>query len=481
MDPGADTVSSFNVVWDDGSVDTNVPYLNLSTQQFSHLYLDDNGGAGPHEIRIDLVNEDGLHFNAGSTTVEVLNVAPSGSLLNGGAVNAGTPGVVFLAGVFDPANTSVGGTRDPLVFDYDFNNNGIIEPGLGEILGTTAQAAVVPGSFLTSGPSQTIRAVLRDGDGGNTELFTTIPVLEPVSAPETTSIKAGSTAWDPLFRQFVDPSDSLGIDVEAAANSPLAQVNVNELYVQFSEDVNVTSGDLLLTGVTVADYSGLISGFNYESETFLATWTLSTPLEADRLNLQFEAVTDIDGNPLVATSVDFTALPADSNGDEIVLSDDLTQVRNLQFELITGLGTATADYSPRHDLNGDGLILSDDLILSRNSQFTLLPPLAAAASRTPQAPLAAGFEVNNTQPTITLDVSPSAPLSRTAPLHVGMRTEATEALHLAIVDGAMQKLPLRSHGLYAYDHFGVEGQGQTNQEHDQPQELVDEAFAEDWK
>ena len=199
-----------------------------------------------------------------------------------------------------------------------------------------------------------------------------VAIPEPPSL-ETTFIKAGSTAWDPLFRQFVDPSDSLGIDVEAAANSPLAQVNVNELYVQFSKDVNVTSGDLLLTGDTVADYSGLISGFDYDSGTFLATWTLSEPLEADRLNLQLAAVTDLAGNPLVATSVDFTALPADSNQDEVVLSDDLVQVRNLQFELITGLGTATSNYSPRHDLNGDGVILSDDLVLSRNHQFSVLP------------------------------------------------------------------------------------------------------------
>ncbi len=206
--------------------------------------------------------------------------------------------------------------------------------------------------------------------GGNVEIGR---VIIPEPSPETTFIKAGSTAWHPLYRQFVDPSDSLGKDVEVAENSPLAQVNVNEIHVQFSEDVIVTSGDLLLTGDTVADYSGMISGFNYDSGTFLATWTLSEPLEADRLNLQLAAVTDLAGNPLVATSVDFTALPADSNQDEVVLSDDLVQVRNLQFELITGLGTATSNYSPRHDLNGDGVILSDDLVLSRNHQFSLLP------------------------------------------------------------------------------------------------------------
>ncbi len=162
-------------------------------------------------------------------------------------------------------------------------------------------------------------------------------------------------------------------------------MNVNELYVQFSKDVNVTSGDLLLTGDTVADYSGLISGFNYDSGTFLATWTLNEPLEADRLNLQLAEVTDLAGNPLVATSVDFTALPADSNQDEVVLSDDLTQVRNLQFELITGLGTATSNYSPRHDLNGDGLILSDDLVLSRNHQFSVLPLPPTASIPEPSA------------------------------------------------------------------------------------------------
>ena len=165
-DPGADTVTQIIIFWGDN---TSTTYTTLGDK--THIYDDNASYAGP--ISVTLLDEDGFHAGAGTHALVVNNVAPTATLLNGGAVSEGSTGVVVVAGQSDPSNTD---TTAGFTYDYDFNNNSTIETGLGEISNTTSTSAVVPGQFLNDDPSKTVRVIIRDKDGGETAIFSTITV-----------------------------------------------------------------------------------------------------------------------------------------------------------------------------------------------------------------------------------------------------------------------------------------------------------------
>jgi len=68
-DPGDDVVTQYLVNWGDGASDTL-----LSPGDVNHIYSD---GDKTHIIFVDLVDEDGLHQNAGQKPIDVNNVAPT--------------------------------------------------------------------------------------------------------------------------------------------------------------------------------------------------------------------------------------------------------------------------------------------------------------------------------------------------------------------------------------------------------------------
>jgi hypothetical protein len=165
-DPGADTVTQMIVFWGDNTSDQ---YTTLGSK--THIYDDDASYSGP--ISVTLLDEDGFHAGAGTHALVVNNVAPTATLLTGGAVSEGSTGVVVVAGQSDASNTD---STAGFTYDYDFNNNSTIETGLGEISDTTSTSATVPAQFLDDDPSKTIRVIIRDKDGGETAIFSTITV-----------------------------------------------------------------------------------------------------------------------------------------------------------------------------------------------------------------------------------------------------------------------------------------------------------------
>ncbi len=170
IDPGTDTVSSYTVFWGDGLFDTyGTPGVK------THTYADDNPPGtttDPYNITVTLVNEDGVHASAGTKTINVNNVAPTGTAINGGAVNEGSPGLVLVLGQSD---VSTPDTLAGFTYGYDFNNDGDFLD-VGEIASTASSSAVVPGAYLYDDPSKTIRIEIRDDDTGVTSLFTTITI-----------------------------------------------------------------------------------------------------------------------------------------------------------------------------------------------------------------------------------------------------------------------------------------------------------------
>ena len=78
------------------------------------------------------------------------------------------------------------------------------------------------------------------------EIFS--PAIGP---PQVTSVKVGSTDWDPAFVSWVDPLDHVGYDIQSgnSQQTPLPWSNINQIFVQFSEDVQITASDIQLTGI----------------------------------------------------------------------------------------------------------------------------------------------------------------------------------------------------------------------------------------
>ncbi len=160
----------------------------------------------------------------------------------------------------------------------------------------------------------------------------------------------------------------------------------------FSEDVVVDQADLKLGGVSLAEYAfkpdlpngSANDGFVYDPATFTATWTLTAPINSDRLTLRLNADgsnpivdgggTRLDGNWTNPTSTTqpnssdypsgdgtaggdfvfrFNVLPGDATQDDIVDLADLSKLLANYGQ--SGMTCAQGDFT------GDGIVDLADL------------------------------------------------------------------------------------------------------------------------
>ena len=264
--------------------------------------------------------------------------------------------------------------------------------GAGEIVTMTF---TVDGGATAGSTPLDIEPVNR-GEGGLTWTESDGSVLVDDVAPIITAVQVGSTAWLPAFSTALG-GDAYTMPTGADQVQSLTWVNLDQVSLVFSEDVDVAVGDLAIAGVNVPGYA--ITGFGYNSTTHTATWTLGSVIGPDKLVIALpDTVQDAAGNALdgewtnvVSTqSGDGTAggafryranvLPGDIDSSGIVLGNDVTLVRLAQFTPPT-----SPTYPVRRDVNGTGSILGSDVTLTRNGQFTFLPaaePVAPLGSAT---------------------------------------------------------------------------------------------------
>jgi hypothetical protein len=191
-----------------------------------------------------------------------------------------------------------------------------------------------------------------------------------------------STQWTEGFITYLE-ANSLGTDGYSipvgsnAQSAPLPWKNLDEVKITFSEDVDVQMADMSLSGVNTTAYE--FSGFFYDPQSHVATWTLASPIAAERLMIDLDAdgldpIQDLDGNVLdgeweneVSTysSGDGTAggdfefafevLPGDVNQTRLVNYFDYAYTRGLE-----GKSSSDPGYIPLRDIDGDGLIETSD-------------------------------------------------------------------------------------------------------------------------
>ena len=118
--------------------------------------------------------------------------------------------------------------------------------------------------------------------------------------PTVTGVLVASSVWSSGFLSSVG---GVGYAIPAGPDQlrPLPGSNLNEVIVQFNEDVNVRESDLVLSGVNVPTYG--FSAFSYNAVNHRATWTLSQSLSRDELLVDLDgstanAVADALGNRL---------------------------------------------------------------------------------------------------------------------------------------------------------------------------------------
>jgi len=294
----------------------------------------------------------------------------------------------------------------------DFNGDGRQDVATANIGGGSVSILVGQpngelGQHVTEevGPNPHCLAAGDFGNDGATDLVVynsdgTVSVLYAVSSlPTVTSVAVAGSGWDQSFAGFL-AAEGLGdggysIPVGSAVQlDELPWVNVDQIRIAFSKDVDVETEDLTVCGF---DGQYAISGFGYDPVSHVATWALDSPVGADRLFVSLtDDVADSAGNALDgewtdgvstwpsgdgAAGGDFrfrlNVLPGDVDQSGVVRSSDTIKVRRK-----SNTQPGDPDYSVFYDIDGSGVIRSSDTIKVRRKSNTELPldgPLLMAA------------------------------------------------------------------------------------------------------
>lgn len=229
--------------------------------------------------------------------------------------------------------------------------------------------------------------------------------------PKVTKVEVASTAWSTSFVSKLTPPNTIahGYSIplgSSAQSETLSWDNINQVTITFNKDVIVDAADLSLSGIAVANYH--FSAFYYDPIQHAATWTLTAPINNDRLRIDLDAngaspVHDLDGTVLDGEwtnnsstasgngtaggdfEFNFNVLPSDVNNTANITSYDYVYIRQLE-----GKTTADNGYIARRDIDGNGVINSSDWqkALDRMSQ-TLAGGTPAGANN--DAPTTNGF------------------------------------------------------------------------------------------
>ncbi len=129
--------------------------------------------------------------NDSQSLLLVNNVAPTGTLTAGAAVDPGQDGQVMFTGVTDP---SAADAAAGFLYSYDFDGDWIYE-----IVDSTNPIGTIPGAYTMGVTSLTVNAMVKDKDGGGSKYITTFTVNsvdEGVVEGYVFNDIDGNGAWD---------------------------------------------------------------------------------------------------------------------------------------------------------------------------------------------------------------------------------------------------------------------------------------------
>ena len=241
-------------------------------------------------------------------------------------------------------------------------------------------------------------------------------LVQAEGPPAVQQVYLSGSQWQPAFKQYLQGQElgsstfGFAIPDETAQSDILPWVNVDQVSITFTDDVQVDAGDLRVRGLNVASYALDAGAFTYDPATHTATWRLAAgaAFGNDRIVIDLDAdspdgvhAPGIDGefldgewdNPVGEAAggdtwpsgdgtaggdfrFKFNVLPGDVDRNGTVLANDASDVKRRFFTTPANPGSGASAYSAFHDTDGSGSILANDFSNVKRRFFNRLPPPA---------------------------------------------------------------------------------------------------------
>ena len=246
--------------------------------------------------------------------------------------------------------------------------NDPISPAAYDSTFTTLPVAYTTYTAVDAGENLAVTPTDQLGNARNQNGTEDIGAVEnrPYVPAKVSSVWVSSSSWsqafkDQLYKQGLATSTGYVI---VNPSKPLPWTNIDQIQVNFDQNVTLTAGSLAeagLTGYSVisfTDFGGTTSG----------RFTLNKPLTGS-FSLAFDPRTilgpglSLDPSVFYGKTIAAAAIkPGDATGDGKVAADDVSKIR-----LAVGSSTTVRStvYSVWYDLDGDGKIAANDLTLAQ--------------------------------------------------------------------------------------------------------------------
>ena len=309
IDPGVLDTHTVLIDWGDGSTPTTLNLARgvLTFTTPAHQYFDNLPGNAPYTINVTVTDKDG-GVGTESAAVTVTNLAPM-AIINGAPATSptGTP-ISLTSTVTDPGPTD---QTAGFTYSWDVTKVHGATTTLHFATGASANFSFTPYDDGT----YTVTLIATDKDGQTSNITRQVVTVPDTTPPSVTNVLVSGTAWTTGFLDYLTSlysQDLNGYSIPVGSGVQLVTlpwVNIDQIKVVFSEGVVVDQSDLKLSGVNLTDYAfkpdlpnGLPNdGFVYDPATLTATWTLTGPINSDKLMIRLDAtssnaIKDIAGN-----------------------------------------------------------------------------------------------------------------------------------------------------------------------------------------
>ena len=201
--------------------------------------------------------------------------------------------------------------------------------------------------------------------------------LEPrqMLAPLIDQVLVSGTDWQEGFTTRLE-ADGLGTNEGySLTNDPSGVVpwaNIDQISVQFSENVSVAAGDLVGQGINAGALAvPSADGFTYDSESFIATWTFNNSFATDSYTFGLAATITNNMNVGIEGELAFSLNLVRSDVDRSGVTNVLDGL-DIRGRLFSNTGN-TERYSVFSDVDGSGSINVLDGLNTREYLFERLP------------------------------------------------------------------------------------------------------------
>lgn len=394
-----------------GTIVANYRDLDVGSATYNNglsstVGIKNSGAQGTNRLLVSQNSATNPFVGTGKAVKFFINAAPSANAGGPYSVTAGSS-IGLVGSGTDPDEPSAN-----LRLQWDLDNDGIFgETGVNATRGDELGATPTFSSVGLTGPSS-FNVTLHVVDCGNLVGTQTVGIsilaAGDTVAPTVVGVYfdgtfdsdgAGSSdnVWAAAFRTAAGNS-TYGYAAQTGSGQLTAMPwsTIDTVYVKFSENVTVTSGNIGIRGINLANYT--ISSFTYDNVNFVAKWVLSANIDTDWFIVDLDglsagAVKDLAGNKLAGTFTEGVSSFPTSGAAGVSFkyrakvgvgdADRNGQTRNVDQNLARSLlfvDAGQAGYNLFADIDGNGQTRNADLNLVRSHLF-IDPPTGGGPTR----------------------------------------------------------------------------------------------------